>query len=81
LGNNWIEITIYNVQTNRLPENFDKFKILLISDLQNKELGHDNYVLINKVIKIQPEIIEITGDLIDYKSNDIKILRVYSKNH
>ncbi|MCD4817793.1 MAG: metallophosphoesterase [Candidatus Cloacimonetes bacterium] len=73
LGNNWIQITTYNITSSKLPNDFHDFKILQISDLHNKKFGKDNNILTNNIKKIKPDIILITGDLIDYKKSDINI--------
>jgi len=60
--NNDIVITKHNYINNKLPNEFNGFKILHISDLHNKNF-HGK--LTNKIKEINPDIIVITGDLID----------------
>ncbi len=43
----------------------DDFKIVQISDLHNKEFGKNNNRLINKIKTLSPDIIVITGDLVN----------------
>lgn len=50
------------------PAGFAGFKILQISDLHARELGEGNKDLISKVAEQSPDIIVITGDLIDKNS-------------
>ena len=71
--NNLIKITEVNITSSKIPSNFKGFKILQLSDLHNKEFGDKQDVLIQKVNSINPDIIAITGDLIDSKSYDVKI--------
>ncbi len=71
--NNLIKITEVNITSSKIPSNFKSFKILQLSDLHNKEFGDKQDVLIQKVNSINPDIIAITGDLIDSKSYDVKI--------
>ncbi len=48
-----------------LPREFDGFRIVQVSDLHNKWFGKDQKRLMDKVRKASPDIIVITGDLID----------------
>jgi hypothetical protein len=66
--NNGIVITKYEYANKKLPEKFNGFKVLHISDLHNKNYGER---LINKIKKINPDIIVITGDLIDRRKTMI----------
>ncbi len=63
--NNALSITNYSYKNSRLPEGFHGYRIVQVSDLHNK-----NYhgMLIKKVKKSNPDIIIVTGDLIDRRS-------------
>ncbi|MBM7616116.1 metallophosphoesterase [Alkaliphilus hydrothermalis] len=63
--NNMITTTNIIVESNRLPERFDGYRILHLSDLHSKSFGENQKYLVNKVKKAQPDIIVFTGDLID----------------
>lgn len=63
--NNSIVISKYNVASNKLPKVFDNFKIVQISDLHNKVFYKDNNTLVKKIESQNPDIIVITGDLVD----------------
>ncbi len=65
LQNNWISKTRFKISFQKLPKNFDKFKIVHISDLHNKFFGKNQQYLISQIEKEKPNIIIITGDLID----------------
>ncbi len=65
LQNNWITKTRFKVNSQKLPKNFEGFKIVHISDLHNKSFGKNQRYLINQIKKETPNIIVITGDLID----------------
>ncbi|PEI98871.1 metallophosphoesterase [Bacillus wiedmannii] len=71
--NNLISITEVNITSNKIPSSFKGFKILQISDLHNKKFGDSQETLIQKVKIINPDIIAITGDLIDSKSYDPEV--------
>ena len=68
--NNGIVLTEHTYISSKLPEGFDGYKIVQISDLHNK-----NYYgrLSKQIEKIKPDIIVITGDLIDRRNPDLDI--------
>lgn len=53
--------TEYKIYSPRLPIAFDGFVIAHVSDLHNREFGHE---LIERVDKVKPDAIAITGDMI-----------------
>jgi predicted MPP superfamily phosphohydrolase len=69
--NNSIVITNWNYHNSKIPIDFDNFTIVHISDLHNKMFGHDQANLLDKVRSISPDIIIITGDLIDRRRYDL----------
>ena len=48
-----------------LPEAFEGFRIVQISDLHGKQFGEDSEKLLAQVAAQEPDLIAITGDLID----------------
>lgn len=69
--NNSIVITNIDYRNNKIPSVFDGYKILQISDLHNKEFGKNQSKLIEKTKDINPDIIVITGDLVDSRRTNI----------
>ncbi|WP_198031365.1 metallophosphoesterase [Jeotgalibaca sp. PTS2502] len=72
-GNFTIGTTRYKITSNRLPVTFKEYKIAQISDLHNSEFGQGNSKIINILKKENPNIIVITGDLVDSSNTDIDI--------
>lgn len=72
-GNVTVGVTHYTVAGNRLPAAFDHYKIAVISDLHNAEFGENNGSLISLIKNEKPDMIAITGDLIDSGKTDIEI--------
>lgn len=72
-GNVTVGVTHYTVAGKRLPAAFDHYKIAVISDLHNAEFGENNSSLIYLIKKENPDMIAITGDLIDSGKTDIEI--------
>jgi len=60
--NNFIVTTYYQYENSKIPENFDNFKILQISDWHNKNFGKQ---LSEKIHIEDPDIVIITGDFLD----------------
>lgn len=65
-GNKALVVSNYTVSNPELPASFSGFRIAQISDLHNDEFGRDNEKLIGLLENTKPDIIAITGDLIDY---------------
>ena len=63
--NNHLGLTEIEYSSSRIPPSFDQFKILHISDLHNKEFGFKQKELLDLTYRLRPDIIVITGDLID----------------
>lgn len=72
-GNTALEVTEYDISSERIPQSFTGFRIAQITDLHNAEFGDGNSVLISLLSQSKPDIIVITGDLIDSRRTDIEI--------
>lgn len=59
-----LEISRYEVNSKKLPESFDGFKIVQLSDLHGAEFGEDGIGLVEKVKELEPDIIALTGDFV-----------------
>ena len=70
-GNTALQLNKYTVSSERLPRAFDGCKIAHISDLHNTEIGKNNETLLNMLREAKPDIIAITGDLIDSRKTDV----------
>ena len=71
--NNAIQITNIDVKDPIIPNSFNDFKIVHISDLHNKEFGKNQQNIIAKIKEINPDIIVITGDIIDSYDTNVQI--------
>lgn len=69
--NNSIVISNYTHRSRKIPSAFHGYKILHISDLHNKMFGKNQDYLIKKIKASSPDIIVITGDLIDRRRFDL----------
>ena len=58
---------------NNLPANFDNFRIAQISDIHCDKVGFSDLSFINKIKKFSPDIIIITGDILDSYKHDTDV--------
>lgn len=68
--NNGLTTSEITFESDKIPEAFKGYKIVHLSDLHNKTFGREQKNLLKKIQKIDPDIIVITGDLIDSKDRD-----------
>lgn len=69
--NKHLVVSPYYVQSEKLSEAFDGYKIVQIADLHNARFGKDNQRLVNLIKKQEPDILVITGDLVDASHTDM----------
>lgn len=70
-ANGALMLTGYTVSSGKLPEEFDGFRIAQVSDLHNASFGADNEELLELLRSAEPDIIAVTGDLIDSRHTDV----------
>lgn len=61
----------YEISSDKLPESFDGYRIVQLSDLHDAKYGEKHLDVANKVKKLTPQLIFITGDLIDSNRYDL----------
>ena len=70
-GNRAVMVHTISVTDQRLPQEFEGFRIAQISDLHNEVFGSGNGELLTLLAGTRPDIIVITGDLIDSRRTDV----------
>ena len=78
-GNTALEVNEYEIVSDRIPKEFDGFRIAQVSDLHNAEFGEGNSKLIQLLSQTEPDIIVLTGDLIDSRQTNIKIALAFAQ--
>lgn len=68
--NNTIELSYYEMSSQKIPSSFNNFKILQLSDLHSKTFNDNNEYLIKKIDAENPDIIVMTGDMINNKDEN-----------
>ncbi len=71
-NNTNIETTHHTFENSKIPNEFSGFKICHVSDLHSAQYGDGQSVLIEKVANTQPDVIFITGDLIDRRNYNLE---------
>lgn len=72
-GNHSVQVTNIRVVDESIPEHFNGFVIVHISDLHNAQFGKNQQILLGKISDANPDIIVITGDLIDSNHTNIDV--------
>ena len=72
-GNTALEVNEYQITSDKIPEAFSGFRIAQVSDLHNAEFGEGNCKLIGLLSQTDPDMIVLTGDLIDSRQTDNEI--------
>lgn len=68
--NNMLVISEYEYTNEKIVNEMDGFTIVHLSDLHSKSFGKNQKRLIRKIEECKPDIIVITGDLVDERSKD-----------
>ena len=78
-GNTALEVNEFEIVSDRIPQGFDGFRIAQVSDLHNAQFGEGNFKLIELLSQTDPDIIVITGDLIDSRHTDIEVALEFAR--
>lgn len=70
--NNAIIVSHFKMASEDIPVSFDGCVIVQVSDLHNKLFGKNQQRLMKKIKKENPDIIVVTGDLVDSNHPDVE---------
>lgn len=70
--NKHLVITTYTYESEKLGADLDGYRIVQISDLHNAEFGKENKKLLENIRSCSPDIIVITGDLVDSNHTNVE---------
>lgn len=73
-NNKKLKITKHSLSFSNLPQSFDGFKIAQVSDIHCDKVGISDLLFIEKLKKFSPDIIVLTGDMLDSYKNDMEIV-------
>lgn len=71
--NSVLEVNRITLASPDLPEPFDGYLIAQVSDLHNAEKGSGNAELLEILSECRPDIIALTGDIIDSRRTDVDV--------
>ena len=78
--NKRIQVNELTIISENLPEDFAGYRIVHVSDLHNAEFGKDNIRLLSLIRDSAPDIIVVTGDIIDSRHTDVQTARNFINN-
>jgi len=78
-GNTALERNTYTISSRELPDAFDGYRIAQVSDLHNAKFGDGNQRLLEMLREAEPDMIAITGDLIDSRKTNIAVALAFAK--
>lgn len=71
--NHHLVVTQYVYQSEKVPESLSGYRIVQLSDLHNAVFGRQNQKLIQKVQALDPDMIVLTGDIVDSNRTRIDV--------
>lgn len=77
--NKHLVITTYTYESEKLGADLDGYRIVQISDLHNAEFGKENKKLLETIRSCSPDIIVITGDLVDSNHTNVECAVAFVK--
>lgn len=78
-GNTALQLNTYTVSSEELPSVFDGYRIAHVSDLHNAEMGDGNEKLLAMLREAEPDIIAITGDMIDSRNTNVAVAMAFAE--
>ena len=78
-GNTALELNTYTIHSRELPDAFDGYRIAQVSDLHNAEFGEGNERLLEMLREAEPDMIAMTGDLIDSRRTDLAVALAFAE--
>ena len=75
-----IDVTKYTISNEKIPEEFNGFKIVQLSDFHSQGYRDTMEKLISKVKDINPDIIVMTGDMVSWDMEDIEEVKILIKS-
>lgn len=79
IGNKALTLRKFEISDSKIPSAFDGFKIAQVSDLHNESFGKNNSKLLEKLQNQKPDIIALTGDIIDSWKTDVAVAESFIK--
>ena len=75
-GNTALEVNRWVIESGKIPSSFDGFRIAQVSDLHNADFWED---VVDALAELEPDIIVLTGDLIDSGKTDVEAALAFAE--
>lgn len=76
---NFIKVEKVSLKIENLPSSFERVKIAHLTDFHSKNFGKKEKKVLKILDDLKPDYIFITGDIIDWKTNDLKSCQEFWK--
>ena len=76
--NTLLTVSHYTVKSERLPQAFNAFRILQLSDLHSASFGEDNTNLLAEMEAQNPHIVVLTGDMVNTGDEDFDVFLTFA---
>ena len=77
--NKHLKVTHHEIRNEKIPSSISGYTIVHVSDYHNTLFGENNKVLVDKIKENKPDLIAVTGDLIDSRSTDLDVALLLMK--
>lgn len=77
--NSYLVVTKYSYTNEKVSGELDGYRIVQISDLHNATFGKDNKWLLEKIEELNPNMIVVTGDVVDSNRTDVDVAISFAK--
>ena len=77
-SNNSITVSSHRLSPANLPEGFDGYRIVQVSDLHNTYFGNSHSYIYGLMKHEKPDIILVTGDIIDRRDTDFTCACIFA---
>lgn len=78
-ANNTIDVSRFEYPSAKVPPSFDGFRIVQVSDLHGKVFGRGNAKLLDLIEREKPDLIVVTGDVVDERNFRLDQLRDFAE--
>lgn len=69
--NTGLQVTHYEYRSSKLPQAFEGYRIVVVSDLHHKNFGSHQSELLERIRAAKPDMIALTGDIVDEKHTNM----------
>lgn len=77
--NNYLTVTCYTYENALIPKCFEGYRIVQISDLHNAVFGAKNKHLLDRLKELEPDMIVLTGDLVDSNHTNLDVAIAFAR--